>query len=145
MMLTVCVKESVVSNITNIAAQTVGTGFMGTGGNKGGVAIRLEINRTSICFVCSHLAAHLEEQNRRNQDYQDICKRLSFNQFNPPMKITDHDMIFWMGDLNYRIEDFDATQVKNMLVNNKIDELLAADQLRQQRNLGNVFAGKALE
>ena len=71
-------------------------------GNKGGVAIRLEYHKTSICFVCSHLAAHQNETLRRNQDYNEICKRLIFNQLEKPPKINDHDMVFWMGDLNYR-------------------------------------------
>ena len=71
-------------------------------GNKGGVAVRLEYHRTSICFVCSHLAAHSDKTERRNQDYQDICKRLEFNQLERPTKINDHDMVYWMGDLNYR-------------------------------------------
>ena len=67
-------------------------------GNKGGVAIRLEYERTSLCFVSSHLAAHTDGTEKRNKDYQEICKNLIFD----GLAITDHDMVFWMGDLNYR-------------------------------------------
>jgi hypothetical protein len=69
-------------------------------GNKGGVAIRLEYEKTSLCFVSSHLAAHTDGTEKRNKDYQEICKNLIFD----GLAITDHDMVFWMGDLNYRYE-----------------------------------------
>ena len=36
-------------------------------GNKGGVAIRMRIQDTTLCFVNSHLCAHTEEWMRRNQ------------------------------------------------------------------------------
>ena len=103
MMLIVFVKEEHCPYIRNIAAQTVGTGLIGAGGNKGGVAVRLEFHKTSICFVACHFAAHLEKVQKRNENFTDICKRMIFAN---EKKITDHDMIYWMGDLNYRIGNF---------------------------------------
>ena len=138
MMLIVFVKKQHVPFIKDIQAETVGTGLMGKLGNKGGVAVRLDFHNTSICFVNSHLAAHVSEFDRRNQDYQDICTRMIFQQ---SKKIFNHDMVYWMGDLNYRITEFDHNEVKEIISEGKLAELLKADQLSQQRLQRRVFVG----
>ena len=38
-------------------------------GNKGGAAIRMKILDSTVCFVCSHLAAHRENVAGRNADF----------------------------------------------------------------------------
>ena len=58
--------------------RSVKTGMSGTAGNKGGVAIRFLLHSTSLCFVCSHFAAHQTKVVERNQDFADICKRIAF-------------------------------------------------------------------
>ena len=37
--------------------------------NKGGAAIRFKLMDSTICFVCSHLAAHRENVAGRNADF----------------------------------------------------------------------------
>ncbi|XP_045474046.1 inositol polyphosphate 5-phosphatase OCRL [Harmonia axyridis] len=123
--------------IRNISVDTVGTGLLGKMGNKGGVAVRLELHNTSLCFVNSHLAAHVEEFERRNQDYKDINARIYFKRF--PSAIKNHDQVFWLGDLNYRITELTTSQVKTLLLRNEMATLLKADQLNQQKERGNVL------
>lgn len=87
----------------------------------------------------SHLAAHTEEVERRNQDYQEICNRMNFRRL--PQVIKDHDQVYWLGDLNYRVTELSAKQVKDYLTRGSIDAIIPSDQLIQQHALKKVFAG----
>ncbi|KAF0289289.1 Type II inositol 1,4,5-trisphosphate 5-phosphatase [Amphibalanus amphitrite] len=141
MMLIVLVQERHAAYVRNVAAECVGTGIMGKMGNKGGVAVRLEVHSTSMCFVSAHLAAHVEEYERRNQDYADICHRMRFNALVSPKAIKDHDQVFWLGDLNYRITDVDVDKVKEMIERGAMEKVMEADQLRLQMAARRVFDG----
>ena len=46
-------------------------------GNKGGVAVRLKVHETSLCFVNCHFAAHMDEVEKRNSDYRHCLFRLA--------------------------------------------------------------------
>lgn len=139
MMLLVFAQKVHMPHIQNVCTDTVGTGIMGKLGNKGGVAVSCSIHNTSICFVNAHLAAHCEEYERRNQDYADICSRLSFSKYVPPKSFKEHDQIYWLGDLNYRITEMDVTRAKHYILAGDYTPVLALDQLGQQRELGRVF------
>jgi phosphatidylinositol-bisphosphatase len=68
------------------------------------------------------LAAHVEEFERRNQDYKDINARINFRKH--PQSIKDHEQIYWLGDLNYRITDLNTSQVKTLLARSEMITLL---------------------
>lgn len=140
-LLVVFVKNEHLHYVSKVDAETVATGIMGLMGNKGGVAIRMQIHNTSICFVNSHLAAHTEEFERRNQDYRDILVKLEFNGADGSLCITDHDAVFWLGDLNYRISEMDSDLVRRLADTGKYDELLENDQLIKQRSERKCFNG----
>ncbi|XP_055370437.1 synaptojanin-1 isoform X3 [Betta splendens] len=123
--------------IRDVAVDTVKTGMGGATGNKGGVAIRLLFHTTSICFVCSHFAAGQSQVKERNDDYNEITRRLSF-----PMGrlLYSHDYVFWCGDFNYRI-NLPNEEVKELIKQQNWDALTAGDQLVDQKNAGLIFRG----
>ncbi|XP_005098372.1 inositol polyphosphate 5-phosphatase OCRL isoform X2 [Aplysia californica] len=140
-LLIVYIQEKHVPHINFIDADSVPTGIMGFVGNKGGVSVRFTLHSTSLCFVNSHLAAHQEEYERRNQDYRDIETKTKFKQFEPPLELSEHDVVFWIGDLNYRI-DMCIDDVKSRIQKQKYKQLLEGDQLyRQMKANSDVFKG----
>ncbi|KAI8596049.1 Endonuclease/exonuclease/phosphatase [Dissophora ornata] len=143
--------------IKEVTAHSAGVGIMGMLGNKGGVSIRIRYKDSYLCFVDSHLAADSSQIERRNQDYQEICRRLSFPSTNPyditkspavnaalavankMVSIFECDHTIWAGDLNYRI-GLPEDQVKAHLRTNDYDSLIKHDQLGSQRRQQKAFS-----
>ena len=84
----------------------------------------------------------MEEVERRNQDYMDICNRLVFSTTFPSKTIKDHDTVFWIGDLNYRLtSDLEMSTVKELLEEQDYASLLNYDQFKQQHAARKIFVG----
>eukprot|EP00123_Amoebidium_parasiticum_P018177 comp24124_c0_seq2/m.43765 comp24124_c0_seq2/g.43765 ORF comp24124_c0_seq2/g.43765 comp24124_c0_seq2/m.43765 type:complete len:870 (-) comp24124_c0_seq2:278-2887(-) len=151
MLLMVYVHESLVPNIRDCDAAMCGVGIMGVMGNKGAVVIRLRLFNTTLCFLNCHLAADSQNWQKRNMDYMEIGRRIEFNPTLPPenwrgpyvperLKITKHDYVFWLGDLNYRV-NMDNDTARSLIVAGELSALLKYDQLTIERGRGTVFKG----
>ncbi|KAL4071719.1 DNase I-like protein [Scleroderma citrinum] len=163
MLLIVVVKKVLYSCFTDVRLCDAGAGIMGFMGNKGAIAIRfqftlgpsadLEAESTrpiTLTFVNSHLAAFDEMMERRNYDFHDLSARLTF----PSAGNTGHgdvfniyqcDALFWMVNLNYRIDLSDA-DIRAILTphvddNGGIRYLVVYDQLRKAIQSGKAFSG----
>lgn len=127
-LLMLLVKEKHVSKVTQVEGKSKKTGLGGMTANKGSVSIRANFGSTSMCFVCSHLAAGTSNYEERNSDFIS-----SFNgiRFSRNRLIKNHDYIIWLGDLNYRISSENMT-VRMKVQQEKFEELLKLDQLNHQ-------------
>jgi hypothetical protein len=106
----------------DVMVTEVGTGIMNRGGNKGGVVTRMRIYDTTLCIASCHLTAHDHNVERRNQDFHELMRKAIF--MDPDVRsspyspyapdpslshesnfttVADHDFVFFLGDLNYRI------------------------------------------
>ncbi|KAK4689100.1 inositol polyphosphate 5-phosphatase INPP5B/F, partial [Tremellales sp. Uapishka_1] len=154
-MVIVLVRKSLKGAISRVETSERGIGLLGFGGNKAGVAIRLRIHDTTLCFVNCHLAAMSTALDRRRLDFSSLLKGLSFpkpfkEEVNPtceafwpddgPLGVEDSDVLFWMGDLNYRIEMADE-KVKALAAAKNWAEILEKDQLNSDIASGLSFAG----
>src|SRR5579862_2719989 len=104
-------------------------------GNKGAIAIRLEYGTTSICFVTAHLAAGHTNVDQRNMDYHTIDKGLHFT---GGRAISDHDLIFWGSDSNYRI-NLTNEEVRKYIAEENWSTLYEHDQLNLGMLAGETF------
>ncbi|KAG2605400.1 type I inositol polyphosphate 5-phosphatase 5-like [Panicum virgatum] len=147
--LSVWVKRELVEHIGHLRVDCVGRGIMGWLGNKGCIAISMTLHRSSLCFVCSHLASGEKEGDelRRNADVAEILRSAHFPRackspasHRIPERILEHDRMIWLGDLNYRVS-LSYEETRTLLEENDWDTLLEKDQLMVEREAGRVFRG----
>ncbi|CAL8344474.1 phosphatidylinositol 3,4,5-trisphosphate 5-phosphatase 1 isoform X3 [Gadus morhua] len=131
------------NRISHVFSDSVKTGIANTLGNKGAVGVSFMFNGTSFGFINSHLTSGSEKKLRRNQNYINILNILNsgdkkLNPFDITHRFTH---LFWLGDLNYRI-DLPSTEAENIVSKIKqqqYQELLGKDQLNMERDEGKVF------
>ncbi|KAA1124794.1 inositol polyphosphate 5-phosphatase [Puccinia graminis f. sp. tritici] len=135
--LIILAKTELVPAVRSVEAKTKKTGLKGIAGNKGAVAIRLDIHDSSFCFVTAHFAAGLSNVEERNHDYETIEDGLKFLR---GKTIASHENVIWAGDFNYRIDGgLQNNAVRQAVVDENYAELLAADQLLEHMAVQAVF------
>ncbi|KAI6014392.1 hypothetical protein PISMIDRAFT_672048 [Pisolithus microcarpus 441] len=163
MLLIVIVKKVLRLCFTDVRFCYAGAGIMGFMGNKGATAVRLEFTPappgdsrltstqpTALTFVNAHLAAFDGMVERRNYDFHDLSARLTFPSdggagYDTTFNLYQCDVLFWMGDLNYRI-DLSDSDIRTILASHPdgdggVQSMVAYDQLRSAIHSNEAFSG----
>ncbi|KAL3992343.1 hypothetical protein ACER0C_011968 [Sarotherodon galilaeus] len=114
--------------IRDVQATYTRTGLFGYWGNKGGVSIRLSFYGHTLCFLNCHLAAHMKYASERVDEFEYIMDTQSFDCKRAPT-IVDHRLVFWFGDLNFRIQDHGMHFVRTCIDKQNYSLLWSKDQL----------------
>ncbi|KAF7591265.1 hypothetical protein BBP40_001826 [Aspergillus hancockii] len=133
LLLLIYASPSVAESVSSVSSTNVGTGLFGYMGNKGAVATRLMLGETTcLIFVNCHLAAGSDKNSleRRNWDASQIMQRAKFDSIDtesalrdePTESIGKEDFAFWLGDLNYRLEDIPGDDVRRVLARHTENE-----------------------
>lgn len=132
------VKRSLLLALTNIESEVTPSGYGGFMGNKGGVSIRFELFGVNMIFLSCHFTAHKENKRERLNDYYDIINHQRFRDEDVHV-ILDHDYVFWMGDLNFRLEGVQKSDVEELVRTRRFEELLSRDQLNIMKKNKLIF------
>ncbi|KAF5770434.1 putative phosphoinositide 5-phosphatase transcription factor WD40-like family [Helianthus annuus] len=170
MLIGVWVRYNIRGHVGDIDVAAVPCGFGNAIGNKGAVGLRMRIYGRIICFVNCHFAAHLEAVNRRNADFDHVYKTMSFNRssnlvnassaavssaiqttrlenamgslsVNELPELSEADMIVFLGDFNYRLDDISYDEARDFISQRSFDWLREKDQLHIEMKAGTVFQG----
>lgn len=135
-------------------------------GNKGGVSVHLSFYGHLLCFLNCHLAAHMNYASERVDEFEYIIDTQTFECKKAP-RIVDHRwcsnsnveiwiwhtfrdnclctiprLVFWFGDLNFRIQDHGMHFVRSCINRQTYNLLWSKDQVGKQspRHLGCVIS-----
>lgn len=140
LMTLVMVKKSLAGLICNMAEHQVKLGLKGYAGNKGALGFRFELLGSCLCFINSHLAPHKQNFKLRNENITQISRNIKFTINNTTLSIFEHDLIFWYGDLNYRIDSLSTEKIIKNITTNNFKSCLEHDQLIKARNKEGVLS-----
>uniref|UniRef100_A0A3Q2XTA6 Phosphatidylinositol 4,5-bisphosphate 5-phosphatase A n=1 Tax=Hippocampus comes TaxID=109280 RepID=A0A3Q2XTA6_HIPCM len=126
--------------LRGVQTQSTRTGLGGCWqGNKGGVSVRMTVFGHPVCFLNCHLPAHMRNLEQRMEDFESILQQQQF-EGGAATGVLDH-VVFWFGDLNFRIEDYDIHVVKCAIDSNKLPLLWERDQLNMAKSTESILEG----
>lgn len=118
--------------IRDIRTTYTRTGLFGYWGNKGAVSVRLSFYGHMLCFLNCHLAAHMNYATERVNEFEYIMDTQTFECKKAPC-VLDHRLVFWFGDLNFRIQDHGMHFVRSCINNQTYKLLWSNDQLMMMK------------
>lgn len=95
-------KENILDKISDVYTTKVKSGFGGNVGNKGAVAVRFNLEDTSMIFACVHLESGQKKELERIQQFKDIITS-AFSELGTRYKFMKHNVKVFFGDMNFRI------------------------------------------
>lgn len=144
------------SRVVKTECVTEATGIGNVVGNKGAVAVKLTLDDTTFCFVSCHLAAHEGAKflQQRNTDVVEIMRNIEKNKAHGLPVMHQFNHIFWMGDLNYRLDlkhllpaavtwshEERCAYVIDLVKQKRYGDLASFDELGREMAAENVFGG----
>ncbi|XP_048468287.1 inositol polyphosphate 5-phosphatase Ka [Rhincodon typus] len=139
-LLLVFVKCSHLPYIRDLETNYTRTGMFGYWGNKGGVTVRLSVYGHLICFLNCHLPAHIENTSQRLDSFERILELQQFTGSRAET-ILNHDLVFWFGDLNFRIADHGLHFIRETISKKCYHLLWDKDQLNRAKKTEPMLNG----
>ncbi|KAK7926164.1 hypothetical protein WMY93_008474 [Mugilogobius chulae] len=132
LLLLVFAKQVHLPFIRNIQSTYTRTGIFGYWGNKGAVSIRFSFYGQMLCFLNCHLAAHMNYALQRVDEFEYILDNQDFDISDTP-HVLDHKVVFWFGDLNFRIADHGLHFLRSSIEGGRLNLLWSKDQLTMMK------------
>nr|XP_039266862.1 inositol polyphosphate 5-phosphatase K-like [Styela clava] len=107
------------------------------GETKGGVAVSCNIYGQKVCFLNVHLSAHLNNDDARIDDINEIMKEMEFG---GNATVQSHDLILMFGDMNFRIDHFSREEILNHVAEKNYSVLWDKDQLKKHKKVHDLLA-----
>ena len=138
MFLLVFIKSELYPLIDEVSLETKPMGFAHLVGNKGGMVISFTLAGYRFSIVNCHLAPKPHKVLERNKHAKTLVKSIKVGNGHCEFD-TESDYVFWMGDLNYRV-DYIFKEVIEEISKNNLQFLLSKDQLIRQKQQNQIFS-----